>query len=165
VREYIETFFNAYQTAGLPGVNGALLASAIHRRMIAERDAFVSGSIRKPEQYDGPPPSVKVFSLSDFRREHGRGTEKLGGTIEEVVLYNVGMTYIRSDPYTGMAMLYKYLYIVEQPSRALVLWFPRITMSTWRSTASRGNRKDVRLFRIAADAILFSDGLMLRSEL
>jgi hypothetical protein len=164
VRNYMATFFNVYQANGFAGVNASLLASEIHRRMILERSAFVSRSIRKPEQYDGPPPSVNLLSLADFKRQHGRSIEKVGKNINEVVLYKVGMTNIRSDPYTGMAILYRYLYIVEQPSRALVLWFPRITMSAWR-TAARGNRKDVRLFRIAADAILFSDGLMLRSKL
>jgi hypothetical protein len=64
-----------------------------------------------------------------------------------------------------MAMLYKYLYIVGQPSRSLVLWFPNITADTWRAAASRGSRKDIKLFRITADAILFSDGLLPRSEL
>lgn len=167
VREYIATFFTAYEAAGLrlPGVNAALLASAIHRRMIEERNTFVAKSIRNPEQYDGPPPSVRLLSAADFKRQHGRLVETLADSVREVVLYNVGMTYIRSDPYTGMAMLYKYLYIVETPARSLILWFPNITADTWRAAAARGSRKDIKLFRIAADAILFSDGLLPRPAL
>ena len=57
-------------------------------------------------------------------------------------------------------MLYRYLYVLENPSRALVLWFPNITEIMWRQAAASGNRKDVRLFRIAADAILFADQLL-----
>ena len=165
VREYMETFFRAYQANGLPGTSAALLASAVHKRMISERDAFVLKSIRRPEQYDGPPPSVELLSVEDFRKRFGIAAEKLPPKAKEVVLYNVGMNYIRSDPYTGMAMLYKYLYVVEHPLRSLILRFPNITSEMWRTAAGRGNRKDIRLFRIASDAIFFSDGLLLRSHL
>lgn len=165
VREYLEAFFKAYQERGLNGVSAALLASAVHNRMIAERDAFVLKSVRSPEQYDGPPPSVEFFSAEEFQRRHGIALEKLPPKAKEIVLYNVGMRNIRSDPYTGMAILYKYLYIIEHPSRSLILWFPNITASKWRKAASGADRKDIRLFRIAADAILFSDCLLLRSEL
>lgn len=165
VREYISHFFDAYRADGLPQANSTLLASDIHRRMIFERDDFVARSIRNPTQYDVPPTSVELLSLSEFERRHGRATGKLPPATREVVLYNVGMTNIRSDPYTGMAMLYKYLYIVEEPSRSLVLWFPNIMVNQWRAVAGRGTRKDIRLFRIVADAILFSDGLLPRVDL
>lgn len=165
VREYMATYFGAYRAAGLPGLSTTLLGSAIHRRMISERDAFVSGSIRNPKQYDRPPPSVEILPVSEFRRRRGVGVDKLSNSVGEVVLYKVGMTNIRSDPYTGMAILYRYLYVVGQPSRSLVLWFPNITCARWREAAGRGTRKDIRLFRIAADAILFSDILLVREDL
>lgn len=165
VRVYIQTFINAYLEHGMERINRVLLSSHVHRRMIAERDAFVASSIRRPEQYDGPPSSVELLQIAEFKRRHRCAVENLPNGKEEVVLYNVGMTNIRSDPYTGMAMLYKYLYIVERPLRTLVLWFPNISTATWRTTAMRGSRKDIRLFRIAADAILFSDGLLSRADL
>ena len=86
---------------------------------------------------------------------------------DELVIYEIGMKKIRSDPYTGMSMLYRYLYVLEHPSRALVLWFPNITENAWRRVAvnRNRNRKDVRLFRIAADAILLADNLLLRDNL
>lgn len=166
VREYMETFFNAYTSEGLPRVNAALLTSAIHRRLIRERNDFVSTSIKNPEQYNRPPPSVKILSVQDFMTKHRISTEiRFPDVRTEVVLYRVGMTYIRSDPYVGMAMLYRYLYLVEHRSRAHILHFPHITRSMWRTAANNSNRKDIKLFRITADAILFSDGLLLRSEL
>jgi len=165
VREYMETFFKAYRASGLPGANAVLLTSAVHKRMISERETFVSKSIRSPEQYDGPPPSVELLSVRDFSKRFGIAVENLPPKAKEIVLYKVGMNYIRSDPYTGMAMLYKYLYIVEHPLRSLVLWFPNITAAMWRAAAMRGSRKDIKLFRIASDAILFSDGLLRRSDL
>lgn len=165
VREYVATFFDAYRAGGFGGINQTLLASEIHVRMVNERNAFVSNSIRNPMQYDQPPSSVEVLSHEEFNRRYGRTVGQLLGDANEIVLYNVGMTNIRSDPYTGMAMLYKYLYISEGSSRSLVLWFPNIAIATWQAAAQRGNRKDIRLFRIAADAILFSDGLLLRANL
>ena len=48
--------------------------------------------------------------------------------------------------------------------RALVLWFPFISRADW-ADASKTARKEIRLFRIAADAIWYSDGLRLDTEL
>ena len=165
VRDYVATFLALYASEpNLSRLNEDLLLSDIHRRMVAERNAFVSTSIRNPKQYDSPPPSVKILTLSEFTQRHGQLYEKLQ-TVTELVIYKVGMTSIRSDPYTGMSMLYRYLYVLEDPSRALVLWFPNITEMMWRAAAASGNRKDVRLFRVAADAILFADKLVLRENL
>jgi hypothetical protein len=75
------------------------------------------------------------------------------------------MKKIRSDPYTGMALLYHYLYKEEHDDRALVLWFPNIKHSMWQEAAKRPSRKDIRLYRIASDAILFRDKFLERSAL
>jgi hypothetical protein len=158
VREYIATFLDAYRVSDLRGVSAAMLASKIQTRMIKERDEFVATVLSNPERYDGPPNSVETLTRVEFVRRHG----ELPLTSQEVVLYKIGMTKIRSDPYTGMAMLYKYLYIVGQPSRALVLWFPFISSTQWRAATGGGGRKDIRLFRIVADAVLFSDVLIPR---
>jgi len=163
VREYIANFLEIYSSRReLCHVNKALLESPIHSRMIAERLAFVQTRIRNPQQYDGPPDSVEFLNIGEFRSRHSIPLEVLDG-VEEVILYNVGMNYIRSDPYTGMAMLYRYLYIAENASRGLVLWFPNITSAMWSTAASNGRRKDIRLFRVAADGILFSDQFLSRS--
>lgn len=165
VREYIATFIQLYN--GLPSladVNQALIRSTIHSRMIRERNHFVATSIRNPAQYDGPPDSVEILPIADFAQRH-QGIQQICPNIDQVVVYNVGMNYIRSDPYTGMAMLYRYLYIAEYANRALVLWFPNITSNMWRVASARNNRKDIRLFRIAADVIVFSDRMLPRAQL
>ena len=165
VRDYIATFLTLYERQGdLSQLNEDLLSSDIHRRMVAERDAFARTSIHKPEQYNGPPPSVEIVSLPAFRRRHGNAGNQLR-KFADMAIYKIGMKYIRSDPYTGMSMLYRYLYVLENPGRALVLWFPNITYAMWRKAAAKKNRKDVRLFQIAADAILFADNLVLREHL
>jgi hypothetical protein len=85
--------------------------------------------------------------------------------VKEIVVYNVGMNYIRSDPYTGMAILYHYLYIAGHSARALVLWFPSIPHADWKRAAKNSKRKDVRLYKVAAEAILFSDAFVLKQQL
>lgn len=165
VREYIATFVNLYTSLhSLQEVNSALLRSSIHARMIDERRSFVLDAIRRPEQYDVPPNSVEILPTDAFEQRYS-GVTGSATKAAEVVLYKVGMNSIRSDPYTGMAMLYRYLYVAEHPSRALVLWFPNVTEAMWRSAAGGTSRKDIRLFRIAADAILFADRFVPRQQL
>jgi hypothetical protein len=166
VRLYMSTFLAAYRSMGLPRVNAELLSSGVQMRMLAERRAFAQSSIRNPEQYDTPPGSVEFLSTTAFGKRHGPGVSlKTSSKTSQVVLYKVGMTNIRSDPYTGMAMLYRYLYILEHADRALFLHFPNITTQMWRSAAQTNGRKDIRLFRIAAEAIAFSDGVISRENL
>jgi hypothetical protein len=166
VRAYMNTFMESYESdADLVSLNQTILNSSIHCRMIEERNGFVTTAIRNATQYDVPPDSVEFVSPSSLR---GRFGEEIGGLrpiTREVVLYRVGMTNIRSDPYTGMAMLYHYLYVVEDAGRSLVLWFPEISVSAWRTAAKNSNRKDIRMFRTAADAIAFSDGFLTKSKL
>ena len=165
VRDYLSTLLTLHSNQpNLIQLNRDILQSDVHRRMVAERNAFARTSIRNPEQYDSPPPSVEILTIPEFEQRHGQSDWTLQGA-NELVTYKVGMNYIRSDPYTGMAMLYRYLYVLENPARALVLWFPNITEAMWRKAAGSGTRKDVRLFRIAADAILFADKLLLRESL
>ena len=165
VRDYLATFLELYASQpNLRQLNKGILLSAFHRRMITERKHFIKTSISNPEQYDSPPRSVEIIAPSEFRQRHGQINESLDH-VDELVTYRIGTNNLRSDPYTGMSMLYRYLYVLEYPSRALVLWFPNITDEMWRAAASNPNRKDVRLFRIAADAILFKDKLVLCEDL
>ncbi len=165
MREYIEMFLSSYYAAGMQHINEQILSSQIHTRLVAERNDFARTKIRNPTQYDGPPDSVELLSKNQFYRRHPISGQSLPGHISEIVLYNIGMTYIRSDPYTGMAMLYHYLYVAEYPNRSLVLWFPNISESEWRETAQNQRRKDIKMYKIAADAIAFSDYLVLKENL
>jgi hypothetical protein len=165
VRAYLETFMDAYAAKGLSDLSETILRSDVHQRLFKERGEFVKSKIRKPEQYDGPPSSVEFLSVAGLKRRHRLDVGLFPKTIDEVVLYNVGMNYIRSDPYTGMAMLYHYVYVAEHNNRRLVLWFPNITQAQWRTAARNPNRKDIRMYRHAADAIAFADGLVGRANL
>jgi hypothetical protein len=164
VRIYIETLLAIDEHANQAELNQRMLASDIHARMMRERSEFAS-TIRRSEQYDLPPNSVEFLTQDTFRATHKHRLQDFGIITPEVVLYNVGMNSIRSDPYTGMAMLYHYLYISEHADRSLVLWFPNITHATWRAAARNHRRKDVRLYKHSAEAILFKDALVPKSDL
>ena len=125
VRDYLDTFMQLYlDDPGLESLNHRLVISETHNRLIADRTRFVESSIRRPEQYDRPPNTVEIMTSHEFNTKHGALLRDSG----EVVLYRIGMSAIRSDPCTGMAMLYRYLYVERTiPERALVLWFPTLT--------------------------------------
>lgn len=164
VREYADTFLSAYNRGGRAAINREILASQFHRRMIAERDLFVRTQIRRPEQYLEPPSSVEILSRQAFINRVGDG-RRLSRNFNDVVLYKVGMNNIRSDPYTGMALLYRYLYVKGRRDRALVFWFPGISWASWVRAATNTTRKDIRLFRMVTDAIWFADWFRLKTEL
>ena len=165
MKEYIKMFLSSYYASGLEHINEKILSSDIHKRLVKERNKFSKTKIRNPRQYDGPPDSVEFLQTHEFQRRHPISGDSIPSHIKEVVLYNIGMNNIRSDPYTGMAMLYHYLYVSENPNRSLVLWFPKISESEWRDAARNVRRKDIKLYKIAADAIAFSDKLVLKEYL
>jgi hypothetical protein len=148
VREYMATLLNIYAGQSEKAYNASLLASPIHARTLDDRAAFVA-TVRRAKQYDSPPESVQILARDTFITTHGHDPRSDKIKADEIVMYNVGMTKIRSDPYAGMAMLYHYLYIAEFPRRALILWFPEITHAMWKAASASAGRKDVRLFRDA----------------
>lgn len=161
VREYMRTFMGLRHLRDPQELSAGLLGSDVHIRMVREREAFAR-TIKKRGQYEKPPASVMILGRREFGRMYG--LEPLP-EIDESVVYRVGMTSIRSDPYTGMAILYRYLYLAEHPGRALILWFPEISFAAWNRAKAGSSRKDIRLFSHAADAILFSDRFVLNRDL
>ena len=165
VRAYMTTFFENYNSANdLSELNRLIIESDFHQRMVRERRDFARTQITKPEQYDSPPRSVEIIQKNELPARFNY-VEDIGYLKPEIVLYNIGMRNIRSDPYTGMSILYHYLYVAEQSDRSLVLWFPHIPHMNWITAAAGRERKDIRIFRIAADAILFSNALIPKSSL
>lgn len=162
VREYLEEFLRLYNVHGRDELNRALLESALQKELLARRDRFVREQINNPDQYLSPPDSVKILTPEELGASHGLDASELAplAPFREVILYRIGMKRIRSDPYTGMAMLYHYLYKAEHRGRGLVLWFPEVTYAAWNAAADGSVRKDIRLFSHVADAILFKDRLL-----
>jgi len=163
IKAYLELFFGFYQRGGVAQVNSQMPASRFFTEQIQERNNFISTQVKKPEQYDIPPDSVQIGQNSSFPALRG-----LTLPLRESVVYNIGMKYIRSDPYTGTAMLYEYLYAdgFSRHSKNMVLYFPNISMQMWRDAASSGRtRKDIRLYKAVSDVIIFRDGVLLKAAL
>lgn len=154
VRDYLVAFFDAYDAVGVDGINNMLQKSTLQAEQLAEQRSFAA-TVKNPEQYDGPPPSVRFLSGRDAAAEFG--FQELASH-REMVIYNVGMRNIRSDPYTGMAMLYRYLYVLGEPERdrRLILHFPHVDDAMWDVAAAAVRRKDIRIYRQVADGIIFS---------
>jgi hypothetical protein len=164
VRAYLELFFRVYGNVELPSVCNQIRNSEFEREQDVERRNFISTDVARPEDYDGPPDSVKIAVWREISQLAARRPQNL--SCAETVLYQVGMKYVRSDPYTGMAMLYSYLYCngLKERTRNLVLHFPNIKKQTWEALAG-SDRKDIRLYRLTADGILFKDGYLRHEEL
>src|SRR4030042_3089332 len=144
MREYIQLFLAEYKKSGLKDMASAILKSAFHSKQIEERENFIKKHVRAPREYDLPPPSVKILDSKTFLKSRNVPPHLLWG-FDEVVLYDVGMTYVRSDPYTGTGMLYQYLYVLGEKAkkRALILHFPNISKNLWEAASKSGRRKDV----------------------
>lgn len=166
MRLYLDLFLNYYHRNGMQGISRHIMDSEFEAYQIRERDQFIQTEVQRPEQYNGPPNSVTFQSKRSLARLHSvLNNSAIPGA--ECVVYNIGMTYVRSDPYTGMSLLYSFLYCggLTNRTRALVLHFPNISITTWNEAASNSSRKDVRLYKLAADAIIFSDDCRLRNAL
>lgn len=165
VKEYLGLFLDYYSKNKFKNISKYIMKSEYEKQQEKERDSFIAERVAKPQDYDNPPGSVVVgknTNISEFT-DNGISNLRRG----ESVLYKVGMRYIRSDPYTGMAMLYSYLYCngLNERKRNLILHFPHITKGMWRTAAKSKRRKDIRLFRMAADGILFKNGYLSKTSL
>jgi hypothetical protein len=163
MRAYLDTFFTIYP-APLPKLNERIKKSQFEREQAVERDNFIL-TVARRTVYDSPPGTVDILETASLSLPPHVA---LALTLPQTVRYRVGMTYMRSDPYTGTALMYAYLYCggMDARTRNLLLVFPQLTVDQWRAASSATRTgKTVRLYRLAADAIEFSDGWLAKSEL
>lgn len=161
VKEYLSLLLGYYETHGYRGLTEYIKNSPFQKEQITEQTTFALKEIENPEQYDYPPNSVEILSLTGFKRKFGIGNFNCPPAIKKVVLYHIGMNYIRSDPYSGMSALYRHLYLDNQT--ILILYFENIESSLWYN--QRESSKTYRMYKDMADAILFADKLIPKSLL
>ena len=159
--EYLKLFFSHYDVYGMNGINRFIANSTFQQGQTEEQQRFAATEVRNPEQYDLPPASVEIITYEAFARTYGELPASLDST-RDVLVYHIGMNYIRSDPYTGMAALYYYLYTTAR-NLTQILHFPNITSTQWRAQNSAS--KTYRMFKEFCNGILFSDGLVLQADL
>ena len=160
LKQYLKLFFDYYDKFGFNGLSEYMLQSDFQRQQYLEQDNFAQREIRNPEQYGVPPESLEIIPVSEFNRRYGLNVH-FANQIQRVVLYHVGMTNIRSDPYTGMAALYTNLYGDE--SSAVILEFANIESARWYQQ----NRlsKTYRMFKAFSDGIVFRDDFITHEDL
>lgn len=159
--EYLEIFMDYYSSNGMYGLTEHMKNSVFQEEQLREQRIFAATEIRSPEQYDGPPDSVELLSVSQFERQYCNLPPALKRGTRQIVLYHIGMNYIRSDPYAGMAALYHYLYCNIDTIQ--ILHFANIPSHEWFSLNSR--TKTYRMFKEFGHAILFSDYLIQQDDL
>lgn len=164
IKEYLNLFLSHYYENGLANINEAIINSEFQQEQRNEQARFTKSEIKNPEQYDNPPGSVEIIDRHNFENRLP-GFKHFTSFYDEFVLYTIGMTYMRSDPYAGMSALYRYLYINSTPTikRALLLSFPHITVEAWK--ALNPERKDYRMFKRFSDGILFKDAFIEKHNL
>jgi len=159
MKEYLSLFFRLYKGGSFETLRREIINSDFEQQQHDERETFVRADIRNPRQYDGPPNSVAILNHEDALATYP-ALDNCNLLERESVVYNVGMRYVRSDPFTGMSLLYIYLYCggLEDKQRNLVLHFANLPKELWDAVANNDRRKDVRLYKMVADCIVFPDG-------
>lgn len=163
MKHYLEMFFDFYSKFKPQEVNTQILNSTFRKEQDLEIVKFKS-TLKRLADYDSPPDSISI-SFPNVISDLGKYGAQLPN--KEIVYYRVGMKNIRSDPYTGMGILYSYLYCngFKNRSRQLVLAFQNISFLQWQQASQNGNRKDIRLYRHIADWIQFSDQFVPKNKL
>lgn len=160
IQQYLELFFSYYDSYGFSGLTEYIKNSQFQLEQLQEQQNFTSTEVRSPEQYNVPPESVELLSVSEFKNKYNINYN-FPSNIQKIVLYHVGMAYIRSDPYTGMAALYKHLYADNNTYQ--ILEFAQIESKLWYNQRPTG--KTYRMYKEFSDAIIFSDNFILHRDL
>lgn len=158
--EYLNFFMEYYNIHGFCGLTEYIKNSLFQENQYHEQEMFAKKEILNPEQYDNPPESVEIMTVAQFEKTYCTFPYR-DTNVHSIELYHVGMTYIRSDPYAGMAALYNYLYCGG--GVAQVLHFPNIQYNEW--SALRNTTKTYRMFKEFSYAILFEDRLVMNADL
>lgn len=152
------------ETRQVPRKNDIVATRAA--RGLAEEIAQARATAPRRYVYAEPPPSVKI-AVTNALRNTGLDPAELP-SLPEAVVYRIGMKTMRADPYTGMAVLYDYLYARNDDGslkRVRILHMPNILRTVWEAKArySRGS-KEIRLYVEASDAILFFDSALITAS-
>lgn len=158
--EYLDLYLSYYNAHGISGLTEYIMTSRFQEEQDNEQEYFAEHEIQNPNQYNIPPASVELLSVSAFQRMYCP-IHTISPRIRQIELYHIGMTYIRSDPYAGMAALYHYLYGGDDVVQ--ILHFQNIQYNEWRNL--RNTTKTYRMFKEFSFAILFADRLVLHDDL
>ncbi|QQG41273.1 MAG: hypothetical protein HYV90_03825 [Candidatus Woesebacteria bacterium] len=133
---------------------------------------FDEALTRHPQYSDLPPTAREVITkeyLESLSAKYkGKDFSKLL-TREKSIVYDIGMKYVRSDPYTGTQLIYDYLLARQgatpkERSMNILLRMPDISKALWDKASTNKNRKDIKLYTKFADLIELSDDAIIIYE-
>ena len=121
------------------------------------------------KSYAKPPNSVKIIGTKQFLKKYNNQLNNVHRKElikkNDTLVYSISMkedSAKRQDPYTGMQFIYDYLYCrngkrVENKSKNLILFFPKITKQWWLANNPNNNKKSSNWY-LTANGLLFNDG-------
>lgn len=152
ISEFIESGFDR-ETKIIEKIEDEMLME-IHRSTIRFKN------------YASPPPSAKVRETdtykTDSRLVNFNFSKEFNGR-QQSIHYILGMKAgLRSDPFTGMQLIYDYLYCRTGPTkhdryRNLVIEIPDLSSNDWDAVENL-ERKDKKMLSIFPDLLLLKNG-------
>jgi hypothetical protein len=128
-------------------------------------------ALKRHPQYSSLPPTAEEISTEEYlnKIEKKLGKNKISKTFskrKKSLVYNIGMKYVRSDPYTGTQLIYDYLLArtgitPKERTLNLVLYMPNISREIWDMAAKKKDRKDIKLYTKFADMIELADDIIM----
>lgn len=134
------------------------------------RVKFQEALTRHPQYSDLPPTARETITkeyIANLKTRYGNLTiSELINSREKSLIYDIGMKYVRSDPYTGTQLIYDYLLArkgvtPKERTMNIILRMPNISKALWGKAAESKNRKDIKLYTKFADLIELSDGVII----
>ena len=142
-------------------------STPIIKKLYAEMEKVHSDSLTRHPGYAKLPPTVTIAETKNLVAQLKKQFSQISlpnyfMSREQSLIYVIGMKYVRSDPYTGTQLIYDYAQCrtgssISSRDMNLVLHMPNIAFSLWSKAAQSTERKDVKLYSIFSDAILFKD--------
>ncbi len=131
---------------------------------------FQEALTRYPQYSDLPPTARETITkdyLANLKTKYGNlnFNELINSRVKSLV-YDIGMRYVRSDPYTGTQLIYDYLLArkgitPKERIMNIILRIPNISKALWEKAAASKDRKDIKLFTKFSDLIELSDGVII----
>lgn len=126
----------------------------------------IKDGIKRHKSYAYPPNSAKIVPTKNFladKRLKGYTFPEYFFKRPESLHYKVGMKAgLRSDPFTGMQLVYDYIYCrtggqLSNRNRNLVLEIPDLTTVAWNAVTNT-QRKDKKMLKMFPDLLILKDG-------
>ena len=174
VRNTLTTLLEGLESnLSLSEANGLVRASPTHATLLANVQTFIdhweqtdywqNRNTTYREHNSLPPPTVTILPLEGTDEVVRAALQSLDIEPENVIRYQIGGTAAwrpEADPYPGGGFCYRLIYLEDHDREGVfVMHFPGVSIELYNSLVASGSTaKARRLYPIAADVMVFSDG-------